>query len=163
MNKNWIVNKIVRPSRRVALLQQLTEGVQEWLDGFEPPRNGGHRIARLVADNCLMAVENYPLPDRYLPHDYIDLVLDVRCVPATPPNGFYAIEKNNITTINHISRWLGGHLYSSERGINDTHTFKGGVWVCLHYADNKWRFNAKYPERGDNPAKFLATVYARLV
>lgn len=161
MKSNRFSGNAETDKRGVVLLTQ-AKLVQRLLDSFEPPKSGV-RSAHLVANSRLMAVRKFPLPDRFLPEDDIDFLIDLDPVPAGPPVGLHAVEKGNLATIQEIKRALGGHVFDAERGLYGTHQFKGGIWICHHYAGNQWRFNASAPERGDNIAKFLETLYARLM
>ncbi|RLU01751.1 hypothetical protein [Ketobacter sp.] len=152
-----------QPTRRDHMLLQLNRGVQQLLDSFEPPKDGSKRISRLVAGNRLLAVQQFPLPDRFLPKDNVNLVVDLDPVPGAPPKGFFIIEKDNRSTIDAISAALGGHLFNAETAPYDTPKFKGGIWICHHYAGHTWKFNANNPAAGDNIAKFLETFYARIM
>ena len=150
-------------TQREEILHYLTAGAQRFLDTFEAPSTGGKRVARLVANNNLLAINKFPLPDYFKPQDEVDMVIDMRQIPARGVMGFHIVKKGNSETIKIIDRALGGHVFNSDKGIHETYSFEGGVWICLHYAGNSWRFNAKDPEKGDTIAKFLATIFAKLM
>jgi len=139
----------------LALLDWEKRNVQAWLDSFEPPRKGRRR-ARLHSSGQLLFVEAFPLPDRYRP-DEVDIVLAVDKFPSVPPIGLYALN-----TERQMVSQLSGHFRAfADKAFHEAQAIPGYTWICFHYANNRWKYDAKNPAKHDNICKFLNTFYAQ--
>jgi hypothetical protein len=145
---------------RSQLLRQELVLIQAFLDEFEPPENDVLRRVTLEGGETGVVVRNYPLPDGYAP-DQVDLLIDVSNYPSKPPIGLYILINNNEKIIQRIKRIFGDHVFGNHAyyGARD---IEGFAWICLHYKDHKWSFNARQVNRGDNLQKFLEMFQAGL-
>lgn len=131
--------------------------IQQWLDGFYRPDNGGIREAILGRTAEYVVIKNLPLPDGYHP-DYLDALLIVDDFPR-PPVGVYLLNKGNERFVAQIA---GKFNAFRDSAAHSAPTIQGMTWVCYHYGGNAWRYDANQPEKSDNLAKFLASFYAEL-
>jgi hypothetical protein len=141
--------------RKVALLQWEMKNLQHLLDQFNPPSKG---IRRAFVNDTLefIVLQNMPLPDWAKPHDDCDLMILIPDFPATPPIGFYILETaGNRHVIERIQRVFN----VLESGYHGAETIPGYQWICVHYIDNHWRYNANAPHSGDNLAKYLLGAF----
>lgn len=136
------------------LLDWEQRNVQVWLDSFEPPR-AGRRRARLHSSGQLLFVDALPLPDRYRP-DEIDIVLAIDNFPSIPPIGLYALNRER-----HMVTQLSDHFRAfANQAFHKAPAIPGYTWICFHYADNRWSYDAANPAKHDNIGKFLNAFYA---
>lgn len=140
-------------TREIMLLKEF---LQEW----EEPANGQVRTVSMEANNSLMLIRNFPLPDGYSP-DYVDVMLDVGNYPAKPPVGMYILTKNNKKVIAKMTQIFGNHLFESG-AYYEAKKIDGFTWICHHYANHRWSLNARNLRRGDNIRKFVEVFLARL-
>ena len=145
-------------NRIYALLDWEVRNVQEWLDGFYPETSGRPRRATLGRTGEYVVIEALPLPDEYRP-DAIDVLLLVDNFPSLPPIGLYAINRGNDTLISQMRRRMNAY---ENQAFHNSVSVPGYTWICYAYSDNRWRYNAQTPRRGDNLRKFLASFYSEL-
>jgi len=140
--------------RQIDLLERDLDGIEAFLDEFDPPANGETRTVETNAAGELVIVRNFPLPDGCNP-DYIDLLLMTHQYPSAPPVGIYILENNNAEVIADLGRTFNvmhAAAYSAP-------TVEGYRWVCFIHQGNRWRFNHHDIVSGDNLRKFLIGFY----
>jgi hypothetical protein len=144
--------------RKNAILEWEVRNVQAFLDEFGRTSGGSPRVARLGRTGEILIVNNFPLPDRYRP-DEIDLFVGVSDYPAQPPIGIYVLNRRNEALVAQIQKRTNAFR---DKAFHEADAVPGYTWICYAYADNRWRFNASNPSRGDNVRKFLANFFAIL-
>lgn len=132
--------------------------IQEWLDGFFPPDSGHPRRAWLGRTGEYIIVQSMPLPDIYQP-DEIDALLLIDNFPSLPPIGLYVLNAGNERLVAQLSRKMNAF---QNRAFHEAPSIDGYTWVCYAYANNRWRYNAAAPSKGDNVRKFLASFFAEV-
>lgn len=146
-----------RSLRRTRLLQWETGNLQRYVDAFEPPGNGGSRTVTLGHTQEFIIVHNLPLPDRCDP-DFVDALIVVADYPATPPIGFYVLNtEENQAVVKSLAKTFN---VFADNAYHEAPSLKGYTWICYHYSDNRWHFNANEPHKGDNVAKFMGSFFA---
>lgn len=159
MTQNLV--RIEKGHSKKELLRSQSEKINDFLNEFEsPPYPGGFRSVSLEANDQFMVVKNFPLPDGYRP-DYVDLLIDLTNHPDRPPIGLYLLINNNRQIIERIQNIFGNHIFQNGAHYG-AQAIDGFAWICLHYKDHQWRFNAKNVNKGDNLRKFLEIFYAKL-
>lgn len=151
----------VAEAKRKRLLQWEMTAIQHLLDQFEPPPDDD-REAFINTTGDYVVIKNFPLPDWCLPADSANLVLLIEDFPQRPPIGLYMMRQEKpsnsevIRKIQQVFNVLG-------TGYHGAKTIEGYHWICVHYANNQWHYNADAPHKGDNLAKFLlGGFYGRL-
>lgn len=140
------------PSRE-DLLNWEMQNIARWLNSFEAPRFG-RRSVKLHKGKVLF-VYGMPLPDHYS-IDQIDVLLAVENFPSMPPIGLYAVNGAQ-----RVVNQLNGQFNAfPDRAYHNAQSIPGYTWICYHYAENKWQYNAANPARADNIAKFLHNFYS---
>jgi hypothetical protein len=138
------------------LLDADVAGIQDFLDQFEPPRNGEAREALLNTTGEAAIVRNMPLPNGFAP-DYVDVLLIVDKYPVRPPIGIYLLENQNSALLNQLRRVFNVF----ENAHYGAETIPGYQWICLHYQGDSWNYNSINVARGDNLRKFLIGFFNR--
>ena len=144
-------------SEKLRLLQADTKKVQFFLDQFSASRNG-KRSVQIVEDGELVILKNFPLPNKYLPHDEIDLVLVTSNYPQKPPQGMHVLQsRENGKLLSQLQEKFG-HTYD-RAAVSEAEEIEGYSWLCVHYKNFKWEFDLDW---GDNLYKLL-TVFSNLL
>lgn len=143
--------------RQLQLLMEDVEGIQEFLDEFEPTANGELRYVALNETGELLTVRNFPLPDHLRP-DHVDLLLLTGGYPAEAPLGIYLLERNNRSLIDQLR-----HSFNvMERAAYTAPTVPAFDWICWHFEGNRWEYCRDNLAAGDNIRKFLVGFYNQL-
>ena len=146
------------PHRLQHLLDWEVAYIQQWLDQFEVSATGRSRRAVLGESGQYIVVEAFPLPDGYQP-DEVDVLIVVDNHPTIPPIGLYVLNRGNERLVSQ----LRGRFNAFEgRAFHDAPSIPNYTWCCYAYAENRWRYNAAAPHKGDNVRKFLAGFHAEL-
>lgn len=140
------------------LLKREADAIQDWLDGFYPAAS--RRLRRVVVGRTgeYLIVQAMPLPDGYRP-DEIDVLLLVDNFPSLPPIGLYVLNRGNEAVVAQLRRKINAF---ANAAYHSAPSIEGYTWLCYAYADNRWKFNATAPHRGDNLRKYIAAFYAEI-
>lgn len=140
---------------RLALLRKDMAGVQAFMDEFGPTPSGEPRSAALNRTAEYLALRNFPLPDGFRP-DCIDALLVVSDYPGCPPVGLYVLNRNNASLMKRLEAVF--QVYR-DRAFYSAPSLPGYTWICYHYQDDRWHYNAASPQSGDNLRKFLMSFF----
>ncbi len=144
--------EVVKGQDRLGLLaHDLGQLQRELHQGFEPLSNGSPRVVSAHPRGEYVKVLNFPLPDGYQP-DAIDLLLVTTQYPGIPPYGMHVLQRNNERLLEQLQNTFE-HVFLD--GFPSAEEIPGYTWICYHYQDNQWRFNANNPAKGDNITKML--------
>ena len=144
--------------RRSQLLRWEVDNLQHLLDAFEEPVNGGKRAATLGGTEEYLIIRNLPLPDGCEP-DYVDALAIIDNYPSVPPIGLYVLNTPENKAV--VEELAASFNIFRNKAFHDAPSLDGYTWICYHYSDNRWRFNANAPHKGDNIAKFIGNFYAQ--
>lgn len=109
-------------------------------------------------------INNFPLPDSYLPKDYEDIVISLANYPDSPPNGIY-IHGDSKSNIRKINEAIGKHVYDTTYYAQDKYEQLekiGWKWVCFHMGNSSWKYNFDNPIKGDCLYSYLLLLFAAL-
>jgi hypothetical protein len=149
-----------KSARELSLLREDCMALQKSLDTrFDRPTNGEKRVVGLDPSGEYVAVQNFPLPDQYQP-DYLDILLVTTHYPNFPPVGIHLLKRNNENTVTQLHRYFQ-HTYE-DTPISKAEEIPGYIWVCYHYDNHRWRYNANNIAQGDNMTKFLDNFFTAL-
>lgn len=152
-----MIHRQHRSARLTRLLTWEEASLQRFLDSFEVAANTGKRTAELGRTREFIVIRNLPLPDGYAP-DFVDALLIVDNYPAIPPIGLYVLNTpENKSVVSSLSKTFN---VFANKAFHDAPRLEGYTWICYHYSNNRWSFNANEPHKGDNITKFVSNFYA---
>ena len=144
-------------TRKHRLLRWEIRNIQRYLDSFEAAGQGRRRQVSLGSTDEFLIVRNLPLPDGCRP-DYVDALIVIDNYPGVPPIGLYVLTTAKNRAV--VETLAAAYNVFRDSAYHEAPRIEGYTWICYHYDDNRWRFNAAAPHKGDNIAKFLASFYA---
>lgn len=140
---------------RMELIRQDVTGIQAFISEFGPSTNGEARVTGVNRTGELLTLRNFPLPDDFSP-DYMDALLVIANYPGRPPVGLYVLNRNNRLLMNRLEQVF--NLFR-DKAFHTAPAIPGYTWICYHYEEQTWRYNARNPATGDNLRKFLLSFY----
>jgi len=157
-------NSLKPASLRKHLLEQELDDLNDLLLEFESC-TGGERVAATLPDdpnNLVVILQNFPLPDKYKPIDYANMLLDLEHYPQSPPNGLWLMPRSNPKTIRHLQSYFAHTYEDPEMSGEPRHKWEGYTWICYHYRRRRWDFNPRDFRSGDNLCKFVEAFFNAL-
>lgn len=134
-----------------------------YLDCFPPPRSGGRRnIGRMITSKvALLVMENFPLGDRFIPDDEVDIALNIGGYPRTLPCGvFLRIREDNRRIIDLLGRDLVRGPCFSARDV--PWGSPGVYWISHSPSTAPWWNRQGLSHASEGLLRYLHSFYEAL-